>query len=187
MHALMQRFRPVVLLLLAIWATFAVQFFTGDLLLALGLEPRTLRGIDGVLFSPFLHGSFTHLLSNSAGLAMLGGLVSVHRPHTFLTVSLFVAVLGGAATWLFGRSAVHIGASGMIFGYLGYLLMRGWVERTPKSVLIAAVVAIFYGGLIWGVLPTRSGVSWEAHLFGFLAGVLAARWRIHTSSNATKL
>ena len=103
----------------------------------------------------------------------------VHRRQSLvlLRVSIIVIGLGGAGVWVFGRSSIHIGASGLVFGYFGYLVARGWHERRFGSILVAIVVIVLYGGLIFGVLPVPGLVSWEGHLFGLIAGVLVARNR----------
>ena len=84
-------------------------------------------------------------------------------------------MVGGVAVWGLGRTAIHVGASGLVFGYFGYLLAKGWYDRKPSSILIAIAVLLLYGGLIFGIIPTRGFISWEAHLFGLIAGLLAAR------------
>jgi len=139
-----------------------------------GIVPRTLGGLDGVLWAPFLHGGFGHLAANTVPFLVLGGLAALGGPRRWLAVTGFVAVLGGLATWLAARPVVHIGASGLVFGYAGYLLIAGMVERSPRSLLVAAVVALLFSGmLLGGMVPGLSFVSWESHLFGFTAGVLA--------------
>ena len=116
-------------------------------------------------------------VSDVVGL-VLGWFVALAGTTALVEVTILVALFGGAGTWLIGRSgSVHVGASGVVFGYLGYLLGRGLFERSLGSILVSLVVGVLYGGLVWGVLPTRPGVSWEGHLCGFLAGVLAA-WLI---------
>ncbi|NNF16468.1 MAG: rhomboid family intramembrane serine protease, partial [Gammaproteobacteria bacterium] len=109
----------------------------------------------------------------------LGGLVSLQGNRTFVRVTLVIAFVGGLATWLLAQYAIHIGASGLVFGYFGYLLARGLLEKTLTSLLITFGVIILYGSLLWGVLPGQHGISWEGHLFGFFAGILAARWRVN--------
>ena len=140
-----------------------------------GILPRTLPGLVGIPLSPFLHGSFAHLLLNTVPLVTLGGLVAFQGTRLFVTVSLWIILLSGTALWLLGRSAYHVGASSVIFGYFGYLVARAWYERSITAVLIALLVVGLYGGLVWGVLPTWAYISWEGHLFGLLAGVLVAR------------
>jgi len=140
-----------------------------------GIQPRTLSGLLGIPFSPFLHFGLGHLLMNTLPLAVLGGLVLVQGRRLFVEVSLLVLAVSGLAVWLLGRSASHAGASGLIFGYFGFLLASGWYARDLPSLLIALFVLLYYGGMFLGILPLRVYVSWESHLFGFLAGVLAAR------------
>ena len=164
--------------LLAIaWAVELVdQLLLGRSLDRYGIRPHTLQGLWGILFAPFLHGGFGHLIANSGPFVVLGWLVALRGVGRFVAVSLIVIVIGGLGVWLFGPSnTVHIGASGLIFGYLGYLLLSGYFEQKPGSILVAVVVGLLYGGAIWGVLPGQRGISWQGHLFGLLAGVLAAR------------
>ncbi|NNF10265.1 MAG: rhomboid family intramembrane serine protease [Acidimicrobiia bacterium] len=140
-----------------------------------GIEPRQIDGLEGVLFAPVLHGGWAHIISNSVPFLVLGGLVMTYGLRRWVSATAVIVVLGGTVTWLAARTGNHIGASILVFGYFGFLLGMAWFERSFKSIGIAAVVAVFYGGLIWGVVPTDSGVSWEGHLFGALAGV-AASW-----------
>lgn len=158
-----------------LWAIELVNLLLGHRLSAWGIVPRSLFGLIGIPLSPFLHASFLHLLVNTLPFALLGGLVMLHGKQVFVEVSALTTLLGGAGVWLFGRSASHVGASGVIFGYFGYLVARGWYSRDPVAMGIALVTVLCYGGMIWGVVPTRLPISWEAHLFGLVAGVLAAR------------
>ena len=158
-----------------LWAVEAANLLTGHELNSWGILPRTLTGLRGIPLSPFLHGNLSHLLVNTVPFLVLGGLVALQGRRAFLSVSFFVVVCGGTALWLFGRTAYHIGASGLIFGYFGYLVARAWYDRSLWSILVALVTLFFYGGLVWGVLPTNAYISWEGHLFGLLAGILAAR------------
>lgn len=174
----MNRWRALFWLVAIMWAVEGVNMLTGHRLNGLGLEPRTLVGLPGIFVAPFLHGDLAHLLSNTAGLAVLGALVSIKGEQDFLIVTAFVIVLGGMATWALGRPGDHVGASALVFGYFGFLIGRGWTERTPLAVVIAAAVTILYGGLLIGVVPNSRGISWEGHLFGLIAGFAAARWRI---------
>jgi membrane associated rhomboid family serine protease len=140
-----------------------------------GIVPRTMSGLWGILFAPLLHGGFAHLIANTVPFLTLGFLVMLRGLGTFIGVSLLVIILGGLGVWLFAPSnTIHIGASGLIFGYIGYLLARGYFERSFGSLAVAVVVALLYGGALWGVLPGQPGVSWQGHLFGFLAGMATA-------------
>jgi membrane associated rhomboid family serine protease len=140
-----------------------------------GIIPRTLIGLRGILFAPLLHGNFAHLIGNTIPFVILGWLVMLRRTRDFFVVTPIVMLVGGLGTWLIGSPGVHIGASGVIFGYLGFLLSRGYFERSLTAIAFSIVVAVLYGGLIWGVIPGNPGISWEGHLFGFIGGIIAAR------------
>ncbi|XXY48136.1 rhomboid family intramembrane serine protease [Sorangium sp. So ce269] len=143
---------------------------------ALGIRPRTVPGLVGIALAPLLHGGFAHLAANTLPFVGLGWLIMLRKKRDLFLVTLVAALVGGLGVWVLGSpSSVHIGASGVIFGYFGFLLLRGWFERSALSIALSLVVGLVYGGMIWGVLPTRMGISWEGHLFGFLGGVLAAR------------
>ncbi len=140
-----------------------------------GIVPRSLGGLDGVLWAPWLHGGFGHLLANSLPFIVLGWFVALGGVRRWILVTVFVTIVGGLATWLLARPAVHLGASGLIFGYAGFLLVAGFVERSLRGVLIAVVVGALFGGMvIRGIIPAASWISWESHLFGLMAGVFAA-------------
>ena len=159
-----------------LWAIECVNMLLDHRLNRWGILPRTLTGLRGIPLSPFLHGSFTHLILNTVPLITLGSLVAFYGTRVFLTVSLWIVLLSGAALWLLGRSAYHVGASSVLFGYFGYLVARGWYERSVTALLVALLTLMLYGSIVWGVLPTRFYISWEGHLFGLLAGVLVARF-----------
>lgn len=148
----------------------------GGGLSAYGIVPRSLSGLLGILFAPFLHASFAHLIANTLPLAVLAWFVMLRRKRDLLTVSVLSALVGGLGTWLIAPAlSVHVGASILIFGYLGYLLSRGIFERRFWPILGSVVVFFLYGGALFGVLPGEIGISWQGHLFGLLGGVLAAR------------
>jgi membrane associated rhomboid family serine protease len=140
-----------------------------------GIVPRQLSGLLGIPLAPFLHAGWSHLAANSLPFAILGLIVIGRGERTFWAVSAGIVVLGGFAVWLLGRGQTsHVGASGVIFGYFGYLVALGVIERSVVSILRALVVGLFYGSIIWGVFPNHRGVSWEGHLFGLLAGIALA-------------
>ncbi len=153
------------------------QFVVARSLDVSGIHPRDLQGLWGILCAPLLHGGFGHLAANTVPYLVLGWYVIAGRKGDFFLVSAIVIVLGGAGVWLTApANSVHIGASGLIFGYLGFLLARGLFERSLGSILVAVIVGLLYGGLIFGVLPSgESGVSWQGHLFGFVGGAIAAK------------
>lgn len=149
----------------------------GQSLNQFGILPRQLIGLRGILLMPLLHSGFSHIASNTIPFAILGWLILARSRRDFIYVTLVTMLISGLGIWLLGHSrAVYIGASGVVFGYLGFLLLRGYFDRNLLSILLAIGVAAVYGGLIWGVLPNNiPGVSWEAHLLGFIGGILAAR------------
>jgi membrane associated rhomboid family serine protease len=147
---------------------------TGYSLMAFGLIPRTVQGLFGILASPFLHASFAHLSANLIAFLVLGTLVIIEGLNRFIAVSAIIILLGGSLVWLFGFTGVHVGASGWVFGLWAYLLSRAWFHRSWSNLITAAVVALLYGGLILGFMP-RQGISFEGHLFGALAGFIAAK------------
>ncbi|MBC7404308.1 MAG: rhomboid family intramembrane serine protease [Cytophaga sp.] len=158
------------------WCVACVDFFIGGQLRQYGIVPRTQLGLRGVFFAPFLHANFAHLIANTLPLISLGWFVMLRRTGDFYWVTVMAMLIGGLGTWLIGAShSVHIGASGVVFGYLGFLISRGYFERSLLSVLASGVIAFVYGGLLWGVLPGQNGISWEGHLFGSIGGMLAAR------------
>jgi len=140
-----------------------------------GILPRTIIGLRGILFAPFLHGGLPHLIANTVPFLTLGWFVMLQETSDFFIVTAITMVVSGLGVWLIGSPGVHIGASGLVFGYLGFLLLRGYFQRNIPSILLSLLVGFLYGGAIWGVLPTVPGVSWEGHLFGFIGGIIAAR------------
>ena len=169
-----------------LWALQAVNWATGYRLNALfGLIPREAGGLDGIAGMPLLHGSFDHLMANTPPLLVMGALLAATATRALVAVNAVIVAGGGALVWLFASPAIHIGASGLVFGWFGFLTVRGLVDRSPVTLGAALVVGVLYGAMIWGVLPGRAGVSWEAHLFGFVAGAAAA-WLIRTHVHAPR-
>ncbi len=150
------------------------------------LVPRTADGLLGVVGMPLLHANVAHLWSNSVPLAILGGLVGRRGLPYLGLVTALCLLLGGLLLWCLGRPALHVGASLLVFGYLGFLLGRGYLERSWEALIVAVIVLVAYGGLFWGVLPNQPGVSWEGHLFGVTAGLLTARLMAIGTVNATE-
>lgn len=161
-------------LVLLLWIVEIANLLSGHQLCRFGIFPRTPHGLTGIPLSPFLHGSVAHLFLNTGPLIVFGGLIMMNGRIPFVRSTVFIVLAGGMGLWLIGRPAYHVGASALIFGYFGYLLARGIFDRRLKSLFIALVVLAAYGGLFWGMLPTVSYVSWEGHLCGFVAGIMAA-------------
>jgi membrane associated rhomboid family serine protease len=140
-----------------------------------GIVPRSPSGLDGIVFAPFLHGSFAHLVANSVPLILMGTFVLAAGGTRFLLSTAFIALVSGIGVWFVSApDTVTVGASGVIFGYLGVLLMRGIVERSWWNIAVGVLIALLYGWQLIGVLPTDERISWQGHLFGFLGGVVAA-------------
>ena len=154
----------------------AFDQLTGQQLDDDGIRPRELDGLDGILWSPLLHGGWGHLIANTLPFLIFGFLAMAGGLRQFFVVTATIWLVGGLAVWLTAAAdSSHIGASGVIFGWFGFLLARGFFARSGRQIAVAVVLLFIWGGLLWGVLPGQPDVSWQGHLFGALAGVLAAR------------
>ena len=162
-------------LVVLIWAIVVLNLLFGNSLIQFGILPRTIVGLRGLLFAPFLHSGLPHAIANTVPLLVLGGLVFARGKGAFVRAWIVIALVGGGLTWLLGRPALHVGASGIIFGFLGFLVAGAWLERRTLPILLGLAAAVLYGGALWGLLPLMPGVSWESHLFGFIGGGVAAR------------
>ena len=160
----------------AAWLAFAGTVLSGGALLSYGIVPRTVWGLRGIVFAPFLHANLNHLVSNTIPFVLLGWLVMLRDARHFGRVTIAAMLGSGLLSWALGApGSVHIGASGVVFGYLGFLMVSGWYARTFASIVLSVGVTLAWGSLVFGVLPTVPGVSWQGHLGGFIGGVLAAR------------
>jgi membrane associated rhomboid family serine protease len=153
-----------------------------------GVKPREIDGLWGVFTMPFLHSSFGHLLSNTIPLVLIGWVVLLSGLRIWALVTALVVVVGGLLTWLIGPDhSVIVGASGMVFGWLGYLLARAYFSRKLRWIIVAVLVLVFFGSLLFGLLPSlNSGVSWQAHVCGFAAGIGAGAL-LHPRGGETRL
>lgn len=167
-------------MLLVLWAIEIVNALVGHRLNAWGILPRRVEGLPGIVLSPFLHGSFAHLAANSLTLAIFGSMIAMRSLRELFFVTIGGALLAGIGTWLFGSLfgplGVHVGASGVLFAYFGYLIAIGIFERRILSIVVSVLLLVVFGGMLYGVLPGQNGISWEGHLFGFLGGVFLARF-----------
>jgi len=172
----------LVLSLLLIWGVSSYALIHQDLIYTLALTPRSVQGLNGILSMPLVHGSMTHLLLNTATLAVFISLVLWRGYGYFLVTTLMILTFSGVVLWLIGRSGAHIGASVLIFGYLGLLSARGLFERQFWPVLCSLLVIGVYGRLLWGIVPIDEGVSWEGHICGLLAGTACA-WLLSSKAD----
>ncbi|NEQ50211.1 MAG: rhomboid family intramembrane serine protease [Leptolyngbya sp. SIO3F4] len=176
--AAVARFQLLGIVLISLWSIEIIDFLVfGGRLDRYGIRPRSLSGLWGIPFAPLLHGGFRHLIANTVPLLTLSWWVMLRSISTWFMATLIITILGGTGTWLLARGgSVHIGASGLVFGYLGFLVARGYYERTMGAIAISLFVLVTYGTMFWGVLPSQPGISWESHLFGFISGIIAAYW-----------
>ncbi|HRL48546.1 MAG TPA: rhomboid family intramembrane serine protease [Propioniciclava sp.] len=159
------------------WLLEGVDALTGGALDSLGVSPRDVTELPQIFTAPFLHFGFAHLIANSVPFLVLGTLTRMAGRREFWIATLSSIVVSGLVTWLISAPmSVTAGASGLVFGWLGFLLLRGLFARNWVQILVAAAVFGFFGGMLWGVFPTMPGVSWQAHLGGVLGGALAAWW-----------
>lgn len=164
-----------ILLILTIWIAFWLEQSMGIRLRGGGVQPRTLTGLKGILFSPFLHGSMKHIISNSLPLLVLTvALFYFYRGLAF-PVLIFGWILTGFLTWLIGREgSVHIGASGIVYLLASFLFFKGIWSKNARLISVALIVVFLYGSLIWGIFPNEPRISWEGHLSGFISGIALA-------------
>lgn len=156
------------------WAAEIVDIVPGTEFDRWGIRPRTTRGLLGIPLAPFLHSGFGHLFANTIPFLVLGTVIALGDIARFVRVAAIVGATSGLGTWLFAASfSIHLGASGLVFGFLTYLVARGVFAHNVWWLLGGLVVLVFYGGILWGLLP-RPGVSWTGHVFGAVGGVLAA-------------
>jgi membrane associated rhomboid family serine protease len=168
----------ILLALVAVmWAVEVVDVIAGHQLDQYGIEAREAEGLDGILTAPFLHVGFGHLLSNTIPFVIMGLLIAFEGARRLLWVFAIVALVSGFSTWLVApEGSIHVGASGVVFGFATYLIARGWFNRRPGHIAVGLVVLFVWGGVLLGGLQPREGISWQGHLFGAIGGVVAARF-----------
>ncbi len=165
----------VLVLLGVMWYLKLVDTLDHQAMLTYGITPRREDELVNIFTAPFLHLSFAHLAGNSVPLAVLGFLAALRGLARFLAITLVIIVVSGLGVWLIAPpGSVTLGASGIVFGYFAYLVVRGFLDRRLGDITIGLLVLLLYGGILWGALPTQRDVSWQAHLFGLLGGLLAA-------------
>jgi len=183
---LISRFRLLSDFAVCIFLAGAINLLFQGAFNFLGITPRTLKGLLGILFSPFLHGHWQHLVVNLIFLVPLGWLIILGGVEQFLIITIFTALISGFGIWLLGRErTTHIGISGVVFGYLGFLLMHGYFASNSIYFGVSAIVGGLYGRYIKGIFPRSKRISWEGHFFGLIGGLLAARYLVELKEMVT--
>lgn len=171
---MMQRVTVLAAICAAMVVVHILDLFLGGALKSFGIQPREVETAYTIATAPWLHADFVHLGSNLSAFIVLAALCLLNGIRYFVKASGFIILLTGACVWLFGRDSTHIGASGWIFGLWSLAIASAWFDRSYRNIMIAIGVLFFYGGMVFGVLPTQSYISFESHFFGALAGVAAA-------------
>ncbi len=156
------------------WMVYLISLSLNLDLSRMGILPRDMIGILGIISGPVVHANFSHLLSNTMPLLILGWTIFFFYSKVSYKSFIVIYVLTGLFVWLFARQVYHIGASGIVYGFVSFLFFSGIFRRDNKSIAIALIVTFLYGGIVWGVLPGQKGISWESHLFGGIAGIITA-------------
>ena len=162
------------LFLLLMWLVKIIEVNFQISFVRYGVFPQTIDGLKGILFSPFIHKDFTHLINNSYPILILGGMLfAIYRK---IATQLFVWLyfIAGFWLWVIGRPSFHIGASGLIYALASFLLVSGIIRKNPRLTAVSMLVIFLYGSMIWGLLPTKGPISWEGHLSGFIVGLILA-------------
>ena len=162
-------------LLVLMWLVHAAQLLFTVNFNSFGILPRELSGLIGILFAPWLHGGWWHLIGNSFPFLILGALIQLKNTEIFWESTLIITIVAGFGTWLFGSATYHIGASGLALGYWSFILADAFFSRSIKAILLASITLVMYGSFIFIVLDFRPHISWSGHLSGILAGILVAK------------
>ncbi len=158
------------------WVLEVIDQLADNRLDQYGIEPRDADGLIGVAAAPFLHGGFDHLIGNTVPFLLMGFVIAAQGAARVVAVTVIVGLISGLGTWLIApEHTIHIGASGIVFGYASYLISRGFFNRNALELAVGAIVAVVYGSALLGGLVPQDGVSWQGHFFGAVGGVVAAR------------
>ena len=162
------------LFLLMMWLVKLIEYNFNLSLIKFGVYPQRFSGLSGIVFSPFIHKDFTHLLNNSYPILILGTILFSSYKKIASQIFIWLFFISGFWLWIIGRPSFHIGASGVIYALASFLFISGIIRKNPRLAAVSMLIIFLYGSMIWGVLPTNKPVSWEGHLSGFIAGILVA-------------
>lgn len=171
------------IILLIPWVIFFITALISNKPLLLGIIPRRIYGMAGILFAPLLHANFNHVFFNSIPLLVLSNFILINGLHYYLVVTLMITVLSGLAIWCFAKPGLHIGASGLITGYWAFLVSNIYQTGSLTTIILGIISIYYFAGIFFGIFPSKKGVSWEGHLFGLVAG-FATSYLIQTPSIA---
>ncbi len=157
-----------------LWVVHLLSLLFNENLSKLGLLPRKPIGLLGIITSPLIHADFSHLISNTIPLIVLGYIIFYFYTKVSYMLFVFIYFFTGLLVWIFARQVFHIGASGVVYGFVSFLFFSGIFRRDNTSIALALVITFLYGGLVWGMIPGWKGISWESHLFGAITGLIAA-------------
>jgi len=170
----LKKFLVPLLFPVILWIVHLISFVFHIDFTRMGILPRNLAGLLGIITSPMVHGDFSHLISNTVPLVILGWIIFFFYPKVSYLAFGFIYFFTGLLVWIFARQVYHIGASGVVYGFVSFLFFSGIFRRDNKSISLALIITFLYGGLVWGMIPGWKGISWEAHLFGAITGLVAA-------------
>jgi membrane associated rhomboid family serine protease len=172
---MLRRFTPILILVALCWLVFVINnLIWPGRFDQNGVIPRHLASLPGIIWAPFLHGSFQHLVANTLPLLILGGIICARSRAEFAMIALAGTLLTGSLTWIFARNASHIGASGLVFCLFGYVASQAYFRHTFGALVLSAVCVLAYGGMLKGVFPSSTPISWESHVAGLVSGIVLA-------------
>lgn len=172
---------PILTYILAIlWGILILDKILQHRLLYLGIFPRRIEGIPGILFAPLLHANANHLFFNSIPLVVLSDFLLINGLTYYLDVTLIITLISGGLVWCFAKPGLHVGASGVITGYWALLVCNIYQQGTVTAIILGIICVYYFAGIFLGVFPQKKGISWEGHLFGLIAGVIATKLPIIT-------
>lgn len=162
-------FRYLCIIVAIPWGIYLLSVFNQNLLL-LGVIPRRLFGIQGIFFAPLVHANFNHIFFNTIPLVVLSNFILIHGLGYYLDVTCTITILSGLGIWLFAKDGLHIGASALITGYWGFLIINIYQDMSLTTIILGLLSLYYFAGIFFGIFPSKKGVSWEGHLFGLIAG-----------------
>jgi membrane associated rhomboid family serine protease len=156
------------------WLVKFIEYFFELDFSKFGIYPREIGSLSGIFFSPFIHGDFNHLISNTMPFFLLSTAIHYFYRKMAYNIVFLSWILVGFSVWLGGRYSWHIGASGLVYAFASFLFFSGILSKDKRLIAVSLLTSFLYGGMIWGVLPTNTNISWESHLFGFFVGFILA-------------